>query len=108
LREQEASARAQALGLGAVRFENVPELLVAGLNGTYNGQSRKDIPRQWERFAAHAGKVPGQIGITAYGVCWNTKPNGAFDYLSGVAVGGSAKLPPDFTRLLFHPVAMPC
>jgi AraC family transcriptional regulator len=98
LREQEANVRAQALGLGVVRFENTGELLIAGLNGTYDAQSRKNIQHQWERFAAHIGKVPGQIGATSYGVCWNTKPNCVFDYLSGVAVAGTAKLLPDFTR----------
>ena len=39
------------------------------------------------------------MGGATYGVSWNVKPNCVFDYLSGVEVAGSAKLPPDFTRV---------
>jgi AraC family transcriptional regulator len=99
IREREASARALALGLGAVRYEAGRDMLIGGLNNTYDGQSRANIPAQWQRFAPHIGKVPGQIGITSYGVCWNFKADCVFDYLSGVEVGESAKLPPDFTRV---------
>ena len=99
LREREANVRAQALGLGVVRYEASRELLIAGLNNTYDPQSRARIPAQWEQFAPHIGKVPGQIGTTSYGVCWNFKPDCVFDYLSGVEVGESAKLPQDFTRV---------
>jgi AraC family transcriptional regulator len=99
LREQEASVKAQTLGLGAVRFETGRTLLVAGLNSTYDAESRRNIPAQWGRFAPLIGRVSGQIGSTAYGVAWNFKPNGAFDYLCGVEVTESTKLPSDFTRV---------
>ena len=99
LREQESSVCAQALGLGAVRYETGGALSIAGLNNAYDAESRRNIPEQWRRFAAHIGNVPGQIGTTAYGICWNVKPNGDFDYLTGVEVASSAKLPPDFTRV---------
>jgi len=69
LREQEASVRAQALGLGAPRFENGRELLIAGLNEAYTFESRDHIPSQWERFAPHIGKVPTQVSPVCYGVC---------------------------------------
>lgn len=99
LREQEASVRALALGLGAIRFETSKQLLIAGMNGTYEPESRANIPALWQRFAPHIGKVPGQIGTTSYGVCWNVKSNGAFDYLAGIEVIPSTTLPPEFTSV---------
>lgn len=98
LREQQAGVRAHALGLGAVRYEAGHQLTVAGMNSTYDAQSRANIPAQWQRFAPHIGKVPGQTGTTTYGVCWNVKANGVFDYLCGVEIASSANLPPNFTR----------
>ena len=99
LREQEASIRARTLGLGAVRFETASELFIAGLSNTYDAESRRNIPAQWARFASHIGKVPGQVGRTSYGVCYNVQPNCLFDYLTGVEVAGSTKLPPEFTSV---------
>jgi predicted transcriptional regulator YdeE len=99
LREQEASIRAQALKLGAPRFEEGRELLVAGLNETYTFESRFGIPAQWERFAPQIGKVPGQVGKSSYGVVWNYKLNSRFDYLSGVEVKDTTKLPKEFAHV---------
>ena len=97
--EHEANVRALAMGLGEVRYEAAGDLLVAGFNSTYDHESRKNIPVQWTRFAPHLGKVPGQVGNTSYGVCWNYKGDCDFDYLCGVEVAESAKLPPDFVRV---------
>jgi predicted transcriptional regulator YdeE len=99
LREREASVRAQALGLGAVRFLTAPERLIAGMNNTYDAESRANIPAHWGRFAPHIGKVPGQIGTASYGVCWNFQSNRVFDYLAGVEVADGASLPRGFTHV---------
>ncbi len=99
LREQEASIRAGALGLGAVRFEDGRELVIAGLNETYTLQTREKIPAQWERFAPHIGNVAGQVGQDAYGVSWNHKPGIGFDYLAGVEVSDPAKAPAEFAHV---------
>ena len=96
LRKQEASIRAQSLGLTEPRFEQGKEMLLAGLSGHYNLETRSQIPAQWERFAPSIGKVPGQIGHTCYGVCWNAAPGGGFDYLSGVEVPKEKGLPTEF------------
>ena len=96
LRKQEASVRAQSLGLTEPRFEQGKEMLLAGLSGHYNLETRSQIPAQWERFAPSIGKVPGQIGHTCYGVCWNASPGGGFDYLSGVEVAKENGLPTEF------------
>lgn len=99
LREQEASVRAQALGLGALRFENGRELLIAGFNEDYTFESRDHIPSQWERFAPHIGKVPTQVSPVCYGVCWNAEPGRGFDYLCGVEITDTGRLPSDFTHI---------
>jgi predicted transcriptional regulator YdeE len=97
--EQEARIRAQAQGLGAPRFENSRELLIAGLNESYTFESRRNIPAQWNRFVPHLGKIPGQSGKNSFGVCWYYKPERGFDYLSGVEVSATAKLPAGFTHV---------
>ena len=96
LRRQEASVRAQALGLGAPRFEHGRDMVVAGLNQSYTFKNRPEIPKQWEKFAPKIGKVPGQIGQVTYGVCWNASPDG-FEYLSGVEVKDGSSLSAEFT-----------
>lgn len=99
LRRQEASIRAQALGLGEPRFEAARERIIAGLNETYTFETRMQIPAQWERFAPLIGSLPGHVGTDSYGVCWNYKPGCDFDYLSGVEVTDSTGLPPEFSHV---------
>lgn len=99
LKEQEASLRAQNLGLGTPRFEDTPELLIAGLNESYTFESRMNIPQQWMRFGPHIGKTPGQVGLNSYGVCWNYKPECGFDYLTGVEVSEGANIPKEWKPL---------
>ena len=99
LRQQEASVRAQALGLGALRFDHGQDKLIAGLNQSYTLESRVKIPMQWERFVPHIGKVPGQLGHVAYGICWTNRPGHGFDYLCGVEVKDGTKLPPEFATV---------
>jgi AraC family transcriptional regulator len=98
LREQEASVRAQTLGLGEVQFQDQGELVIAGLNETYTNESRVNIPAQWQRFGPHLGS-PLQIGQNSYGVCWNVQPGCGFDYLTGIEVADAAALPQDFVLL---------
>src|SRR5262245_24633713 len=99
LRNQEAAVRAQALGLGAPRFEHGRDMIIAGLNMSYTFETRVNIPAQWQRFAPHIGKVPGQIGTISYGVCWNYRPATGFDYLAGVEVRDITTLPAEFAHV---------
>jgi AraC family transcriptional regulator len=99
LRRQEAGVRAQALGLNALRFEPGREMAMAGLKRSYRFEDRSKIPLQWESFAPSIGKVPGQVGKVAYGVCLNYRAGQGFDYLSGVEVKDGAKLPPEFATV---------
>jgi AraC family transcriptional regulator len=98
-REQEAAARAEALGLSAPKFQQGPDLLVAGLNEPYGQETRPRIPQQWQRLAPHLGRVSGQVGPDAYGVCHAAGPDCRFEYLAGVAVSSPDRLPEGFTTI---------
>jgi AraC family transcriptional regulator len=41
--------------------------------------------------------------MTFYGVCWNTKPDCGFDYLTGVEVSSGSQTPSEFTTLKLAP-----
>ena len=99
LREQEARVHAEALGLSPPTFRQGRHLLVAGLNASYGKDTRAKIPQQWERLAPHLGKVPGQVGQDAYGVCHAAGPDCRFEYLAGVAVSSPDRLPEGFTTV---------
>ncbi len=99
LREQEAAVRALALGLPAPTFQQGPDLLIAGLNESYDRNTRTKIPQQWQRLAPHLGKVPGQVGPEAYGVCHGARADCRFEYLAGVAVSSAERLPAGFTTI---------
>ena len=82
--------------LEASRFENGKPLLIAGLRSRYTSETMNDIPAQWQRFAPHIGKIPGQVGRAAYGLCFNTLSAKGVDYLTGVEVSSSSGLPDEF------------
>lgn len=95
LRQQEASLRAQNLGLGEVRFEDRGEFLVGGMNASYTLETRPKIGGQWEQFIQRLPGLPGRIGAETYGVCWN-QSGCSFDYLTGAQVAEGAALPAGF------------
>jgi predicted dithiol-disulfide oxidoreductase (DUF899 family) len=75
------------------RFEDHGPLLIAGLAGRYTASTLDDLPALWDRFSAHIGKIPGQVGRVAYGVCSDmSNGTGSFPYLSGVQVSESSEL----------------
>jgi AraC family transcriptional regulator len=89
--------------LESPRFENRNAFLVAGLVERYRMPGIEGIPAQWQRFAPHIGKVPGQVGWTSYGVCFNFHGAGNMDYMCGVEVSevsNDAALPAGLTQLL--------
>jgi predicted transcriptional regulator YdeE len=96
LQEQERRAFA---AVEAPRFENHGEMLIAGSNETYTFETRNNIPTQWNGFAPNIGRVPGQVGKSSYGVCWNFKPGVGFDYLTGVEVSSTSGLPAGFSHV---------
>ena len=102
VREQEVVSRAKSLGLIGPRFENGKELLIGGLQQTYMFVSRSNIPSQWSRFASYLGRIPGQVGQVAYGVC-SEKVGGGFEYISGVELSKTDGLPAELTTLRMAP-----
>jgi len=81
------------------RFEDGKAFLVAGLSERYSSETSAAIPSQWQRFNDWFGKVPGQVGNVAYGVCYNADDAGNIDYLCGVEVGDFSALPAEMSRL---------
>ena len=99
LQEQEAALRATGLGLNSPTFQVCPDLEIAGLNQSYTTETRIGIPQQWARFVPRAGSIPGMKSPVCFGVCWNTKTDCSFDYLTGVEISSSENLPADFQSL---------
>ena len=81
------------------RFVNAPAMLVAGLSERYSYETCAGIPAQWQRFQPYLGRVPGQKGSVAYGVCYNNDDAGNIDYMSGVEVDDLGRVPRDLARL---------
>jgi AraC family transcriptional regulator len=85
--------------LAPPRFETLKPTLFAGVAGRHNCQAPAGIPDQWQRFTPYLGTVPGRLGDTAYGVCYNFDRDGNFDYLCAVEVAGDTNLPTGLTSL---------
>lgn len=81
--------------LESPRFVDEQSRIIAGLRGHYTRETMKDIPSLWERFVPYLGKIPGQVGGVAYGVCFPSSDG--FDYLSGVEVLSGSGLPEGFS-----------
>jgi AraC family transcriptional regulator len=82
------------------RFVDGKPLFIAGLGARYTWEtSNQGIPAQWQRFVAHLGHIPGQIGQTTYGVCCNMDDDGNYDYVCGVEVSSFSALPAEFSRV---------
>ena len=94
---QTATKQTAGIKLAPPRFENGRPLLIAGLRKIYAPAAMRGIPTQWQSFAPHIGKIPGQIGRTTYGVCWQAAGSANIEYLSGVEISTFAGMPEDFT-----------
>jgi AraC family transcriptional regulator len=92
-----AAKQTREMKLEPPRFENGKPLLIAGLRKIYSPSEMRDIPKQWQTFSRHLGKIPGQAGRTSYGVCWQAADSANIEYLSGVEVSTFAGMPDNFT-----------
>lgn len=100
LREQEASLRAQTLGLGGVRFEHNPERRLVGQAARYSLETRARIADHWHAFVPRIAEIPGPVSPVCYGVTWNAGADCTFDYLTGVETSPDAPVPADFQSLI--------
>ena len=78
-------------------------LLIAGLKEHFRFEDLSGLPTLWQRFRPFLGKVPGQFGQAAYGVCYNTKEAEGIDYIAGVEVADAAAVPKDFASIRLTP-----
>jgi AraC family transcriptional regulator len=93
-----AAAKSSQSGNEAPRIGKAQSRLIVGLQENYTLQTRQNIPSLWQRFAPHIGRIPGQTGNVAYGVCTNRLPNPwRFDYMAGVEVANASPIPEGFT-----------
>jgi AraC family transcriptional regulator len=95
--QQPQMRTSSAAQLEAPRVENSRPLFIAGLRSHSRDEPWNGTPELWQRFAPYFGRIPGQVGRTAYGLCF-LLPNGV-DYLAGVEVSGLAGLPSDFATV---------
>jgi AraC family transcriptional regulator len=87
----------------APRIEEKGSFVVAGSVGHYQIPDTSGISPQWDEFAKHLGKIPGQAGWTTYGVCFNMDGSGKMDYMCGVEVTGETAAPAGLTLLRIEP-----
>lgn len=91
--------------LQPVRYEQGRPMLFAGVRRKHTFASMgKDIPRQWDDFTK-LGKLPGQVGTTAYGaICGGDQKTQTVEYMCAVEVADFSGLPQDLGRMRVPPV----
>ncbi|MDE2446611.1 MAG: AraC family transcriptional regulator [Alphaproteobacteria bacterium] len=88
------------------RIITTKPLLLAGRNRTYKlgPDTRSNMKELWVAFMEDFGKIEGQVGFAAYGVCHSTNANKAvsgetvlMDYMAAVEVKDQGQVPGYFT-----------
>jgi predicted transcriptional regulator YdeE len=82
------------------RFEQGRPMLLAGIRRKHTFASvAESIPRQWDEFTK-LGKLPGQVGTTAYGaICGGDPKTETMEYMCAVEVQSFDALPKDLGRM---------
>lgn len=99
LQEAVAMEKNGTARLDAPRMEEGRELTLVGLNQRYGREGNAGIPSQWNRFLPHFGRIPGQVGMVAYGVVHGFDETGGYEYLCGVEVSGGGAAPEGLERV---------
>jgi AraC family transcriptional regulator len=81
------------------RIEDRAAFSIAGLSERYHNRDVQGIPAQWQRFTPYIGRIPGQVGTNAYGVCCNFDGEGNMDYVCGVEISGGSAVPDPLCHL---------
>ncbi|HET7607665.1 MAG TPA: GyrI-like domain-containing protein, partial [Gammaproteobacteria bacterium] len=83
-----------------VRFEDGRPMLLAGIRRKHTFASMGvDIPRQWNELEK-LGKLPGQVGTTAYGaICGGDARKQTMEYMVGVEVKSFDAVPKELGRM---------
>ena len=67
-------------------------LILAGRNKTYKVGPDPAMKEQWASFMTDFGKIDGQVGFNAYGVC-HSFGNDLMDYMCAVEVKDAGQVP---------------
>lgn len=81
------------MSLAPVRIETSPALVLAGRNGTFAIGPSPGIKELWEKFMGDFGKIAGQVGTKAYGVCHNFDGSTHMDYMAAAQVVNAGDVP---------------
>ena len=87
-------------GLQPLRYEDGRPMLFAGIRRKHSFASMgQDMPRQWEEFEK-LGKLPGQVGTTAYGaICGGDPKTQTMEYMCAVEVKSFDEVPKELGRM---------
>jgi AraC family transcriptional regulator len=81
-----------------IRTLTTPPLILAGRNKTYKVGPDPAMKEQWASFMTDFGKIEGQVGFAAYGVC-HSFDRGNMDYMCAVEVKDPGQVPGYLTTL---------
>lgn len=77
--------------------KNAEPMLIAGISREcIFGEDQMDAPAQWQEFGAFEGKISGQKGNMAYGLCFDIDNGKGIEYVCGVEVADDKNLPENF------------
>lgn len=91
--------RTQTAQLSEPEFRTGSALVLVGVTARYAQGGDAGIPVQWQTFVSHLGTIPGEIDGVRYGVGANFDDEGAFDYMTAVAVTRVGDLAPGLSVL---------
>ena len=77
-----------------IRTLTTPLLILAGRNRTYKigPDVRNNMKELWTSFMEDFGKIEGQVGFNAYGVCHAITPK-LMDYMAAIEVKDAGEVP---------------
>ena len=75
------------------RLTTSAALTLAGRNRTFKIGPDPGIKDLWASFMDDFGKIEGQVGFKAYGVCHNFDGQGHMDYMCAVEVKDAGQVP---------------
>jgi AraC family transcriptional regulator len=70
-----------------------PALTLAGRNKAFPIGPSQEIKDLWQIFMQDFGKIEGQVGMSAYGVCHNFDGKGHMEYMCAVEVKEAGEVP---------------
>jgi AraC family transcriptional regulator len=76
-----------------IRIITTPAMILVGRNATYAIGPQPGMKDQWAKFMEDFGKIDGQVGFNAYGVCHAFDGKGQMDYMAAVEVKDEGQVP---------------